>query len=169
MTDSTRKLECVSSLVWSITLQIYSELKMFQTNNVLLEGINIFCVKYIFSLSFQNPVNAGYNSVHNDLLEMLKRRSNVYTISHVCVAYETLAKRADIQKYALRSKNKTWHKVCLKKSKLAQHGYEEGHKICWKKAKVLQIEPNTTYRKYKESAHMSLIDHLNSQPSLDIF
>jgi hypothetical protein len=35
-------------------------------------------------------------------------------------------------------------------------------------AKVLQIEPNTTYRKYKESAHMSLLDHLTSQPSLDI-
>jgi hypothetical protein len=38
----------------------------------------------------------------------------------------------------------------------------------WKEAKVLQIEPNTTYSKYKESAHMSLIDHPISQPSLDI-
>jgi hypothetical protein len=37
----------------------------------------------------------------------------------------------------------------LEKSKCAQHAYEEGHKICWKDAKVLQIEPNTTYRKYK--------------------
>jgi hypothetical protein len=46
--------------------------------------------------------------------------------------------------------------------------YEEGHKICWEEAKVLQIEPNTTYRKYKESAHMYLIDHLFSQPNLDI-
>jgi hypothetical protein len=34
--------------------------------------------------------------------------------------------------------------------------------------KVLQIEPNTTYQKYKEFIHMSLIDHLISQPSLDI-
>jgi hypothetical protein len=34
--------------------------------------------------------------------------------------------------------------------------------------KVLQIETNTTYRKYKESAHMSLLDHPISQPSLDI-
>jgi hypothetical protein len=33
---------------------------------------------------------------------------------------------------------------------------------------VSQIEPNTTYRRYKESAHMSLVDHLISQPSLDI-
>jgi hypothetical protein len=38
----------------------------------------------------------------------------------------------------------------------------------WNEAKVLQIEPNTTYRKYKESAHMSLTDHPTSQPSLDI-
>jgi hypothetical protein len=49
-----------------------------------------------------------------------------------------------------------------------QHAYKEDHKICWKEAKVLQIEPNTTYRKYKESAHMSLIEHPISQSSLDI-
>jgi hypothetical protein len=30
------------------------------------------------------------------------------------------------------------------------------------------IEPNNTYRKYKEFAHMSQIDHPISQPSLDI-
>jgi hypothetical protein len=35
----------------------------------------------------------------------------------------------------------------LEKSKLAQHAYEEGQKTCWKEAMVLQIEPNTTYRK----------------------
>jgi hypothetical protein len=55
----------------------------------------------------------------------------------------------------------------LEKSKLAQHAYK-GHKICWNEAKVLHIEPNTTYRKYKESAHRSLIDHPISQPRLDI-
>jgi hypothetical protein len=37
-----------------------------------------------------------------------------------------------------------------------------------KEAKVLQIESNTTYKKYKESAHMSVLDHPISQPSLDI-
>jgi hypothetical protein len=57
----------------------------------------------------------------------------------------------------------------LEKSELAQHAYEEGHKICCTEVKVLHIEPNTTYRKYKESAaHMSLLDHPISQPSLDI-
>jgi hypothetical protein len=30
------------------------------------------------------------------------------------------------------------------------------------------IEPNTTYRKYKESAHMSLVAHPINQPSLVI-
>jgi hypothetical protein len=58
--------------------------------------------------------------------------------------------------------------VPLEKSKLAQHAYVEGHRICWNEAKVLQIEPNTTHRKYKESAHMFLIDNPISQPSLDI-
>jgi hypothetical protein len=56
----------------------------------------------------------------------------------------------------------------LEKSKSTQHAYEGGQKICWKEAKVLQIEPNTTYRKYKQSAHMSLVDHPINQPSLDI-
>jgi hypothetical protein len=37
-----------------------------------------------------------------------------------------------------------------------------------KSSKVLQIEPNATNRKYKESAHMSLTDHPVSQPSLNI-
>jgi hypothetical protein len=33
---------------------------------------------------------------------------------------------------------------------------------------VLQIEANTTYRKYKESAHMSLVAHPINQPKLAI-
>jgi hypothetical protein len=56
----------------------------------------------------------------------------------------------------------------LEKSKLSQHAYEEGHKICCCEAKILQIEPNTTYKKYKETAHISLLDHPISQSSLDI-
>jgi hypothetical protein len=37
-----------------------------------------------------------------------------------------------------------------------------------KEGKVLQIEPNTIDMEYSESAHMCLIDHQISQPSLDI-
>jgi predicted GIY-YIG superfamily endonuclease len=60
----------------------------------------------------------------------------------------------------------------LKKSKLAQHTEEEGHKICWKDEKVLQIEPHATYRKYKESAHISVcssnqLTQLGHLPHLD--
>jgi hypothetical protein len=51
----------------------------------------------------------------------------------------------------------------FEKSKLVQHVYEEGHKICWNEAKILQIEPNTTYRKYKESTHIS--DRSSDQPT----
>jgi hypothetical protein len=46
----------------------------------------------------------------------------------------------------------------LEKLESAQNVYEEGDTICWKEVKVLEIEQNTTYRKYKESAHISLID-----------
>jgi hypothetical protein len=58
----------------------------------------------------------------------------------------------------------------LEMSKLAHHAYEEGNKVrvCWNEAKVLQIEPNTTCSKYTESAHMTLINDLISQTSIDI-
>jgi hypothetical protein len=39
--------------------------------------------------------------------------------------------------------------------------------MCWNEARVLQIEPNLIYRKYKESAHMSMIVNLIGQPSLE--
>jgi hypothetical protein len=56
----------------------------------------------------------------------------------------------------------------LIEKKITQYSYEETHRICWKGAKVLQVEPNTTYTKYKESVHVSLVDHPISQASLDI-
>jgi hypothetical protein len=85
------------------------------------------------------------------------------------VADVTSVKQADFWN-ALRIKEHKHNLIqgLLEKSKLAQHAYEEGHKICWSEAKVLQIEPNATYRKYKESTHMSLLDHPISQHSLDI-
>jgi predicted GIY-YIG superfamily endonuclease len=43
----------------------------------------------------------------------------------------------------------------LEKSKLAQHAYKEGHRVGWNDARVLEIESNTRYIKYKESAHMA--------------
>jgi hypothetical protein len=51
---------------------------------------------------------------------------------------------------------------------LAQHAYEEGHRVGWDKAIVLEIESNSRYRKYKESAHMACLTNPISQPSLDI-
>jgi hypothetical protein len=55
----------------------------------------------------------------------------------------------------------------LEKSKLAQHTYEEGHHIKWDEAKAIQKEPNTVYRKYKESAHLAYLENTISQPSLE--
>jgi hypothetical protein len=56
----------------------------------------------------------------------------------------------------------------LEKAKLAQHAYEEGHRVGWDEARILDIESNSRYRKYKESAHMACLTNLISQPSLDI-
>jgi hypothetical protein len=54
------------------------------------------------------------------------------------------------------------------KSKLAQHEYEESQCIKWDEAKAIQKEPNTIYRKYKESAHMAYLENMISQPSLEM-
>jgi hypothetical protein len=56
----------------------------------------------------------------------------------------------------------------LEESKLAQHAYEEGNRIGWSEARDLEIESNSRYRKYKESAHVVCSTNLISQPSLEI-
>jgi hypothetical protein len=58
--------------------------------------------------------------------------------------------------------------ISLEKSKLAQHAYEEDHRAVWDKARVLDIENNSRFRKYKESAHMACSTNPISQPSLVI-
>jgi hypothetical protein len=55
----------------------------------------------------------------------------------------------------------------LDRSKLAQHAFE-GHRTGWGEACVLEIESNSRYRKYKESAHMACLTNPISEPSLDI-
>jgi hypothetical protein len=47
--------------------------------------------------------------------------------------------------------------VLLEKPNLAQHAYEEGHRVGWDDASILEIERNSRYRKYKESAHMACL------------
>jgi hypothetical protein len=47
---------------------------------------------------------------------------------------------------------------CVKKSKFAQHAYED-HRVCLKEVKVLHIE-QTPPTGNKESAHMYLVAHL---------
>jgi hypothetical protein len=56
----------------------------------------------------------------------------------------------------------------LQKSKFVQHANKEGHRVGWDKARILEIESNSRYMKYKESAHMAYLTNLISQPSLDM-
>jgi hypothetical protein len=53
------------------------------------------------------------------------------------------------------------------KSKLALLAYEEGNMFDWTQASFLQCEPNATYRKYKETAHMPCSNNPISKPSLE--
>jgi hypothetical protein len=52
----------------------------------------------------------------------------------------------------------------LEKSELAQHAYEEGHMGGWDEARILEIESNSRYRKYKESAHIASLNNPISNP-----
>jgi predicted GIY-YIG superfamily endonuclease len=61
------------------------------------------------------------------------------------------------------------HKEGLQeKSKLSQFAFEEGHSVGWDEARILEIETNSMYRNYKDSAHMVCLTKPVSQPSLDI-
>jgi hypothetical protein len=41
-------------------------------------------------------------------------------------------------------------------------------RVGWDEAKILEIESNSRYKKYKESAHMACLTNPISQPSLNI-
>ena len=51
---------------------------------------------------------------------------------------------------------------------LVQHSYEDSHLVSLREAHVLQIKPNNTCRKYKETAHMACVVCPVSQLSLDV-
>jgi hypothetical protein len=53
-------------------------------------------------------------------------------------------------------------------SKFAQHAHEEGQHIKWDAAKAIQKESSTTYRKYKESAHMAYMENMMSTQPGDV-
>jgi hypothetical protein len=41
---------------------------------------------------------------------------------------------------------------------------KKGHRVGWDDARILEIESNSRYRKYKESAHMTCLSNSISQP-----
>jgi hypothetical protein len=51
---------------------------------------------------------------------------------------------------------------------MAHHAYEEGHQIGWEEARILQIETNSRYIKYKDSAHMECLTNMINQSCLKI-
>jgi hypothetical protein len=113
------------------------------------------------------------SSAGQDRLQMPSRRCSVCVCVCVCVcSIPCDCGRSYIGETSrgLEARTKE-HKYNLTKyllKKLAQRAYEEGHKICWNEAKVLQIEPNAIHRKWKESDHLSVVDHPISQTSLAI-
>jgi hypothetical protein len=57
----------------------------------------------------------------------------------------------------------------LEKSKFAHHAYEEGHRVGWDDGRILEIESNSRYRKYMESALMACLINPISHPSHPIW
>ena len=86
-------------------------------------------------------------------LSPLDKRHSVSIAFPVNVAEDTLVKQA-VQVHEHRHNVK---EGLLEKSKLAQHAFEKGHKVDWDEDRILEIESNTRYRKYKESAYMACL------------
>jgi hypothetical protein len=74
--------------------------------------------------------------------------------SYIAETGSTLAVRLRKHKHNLKE-------GLLEKSKLA-------HRVGWDEARIMEIESNSRYRKYKESAHMACLYNPISQISLDI-
>jgi hypothetical protein len=53
------------------------------------------------------------------------------------------------------------------KSNLVQHACEEGRRVGWNERRILDVESNSRYRKYRQSAHIAYLTHPISHPSLD--
>jgi hypothetical protein len=51
----------------------------------------------------------------------------------------------------------------------AKHAHKDSHIVGWDKTRILEIESNTRYIKYKESAHMACLTIQSSQPNLGIY
>jgi hypothetical protein len=100
-----------------------------------------------------------------DLLEMPNTRGSVYRFPCECGGCY-MCETGRLMEVCTKEHKYNMIQRLLKTSKWAQHAYEDGHQLCWTEAKVLEIEPNSTYRKNKESAHISLVVHSISQPSL---
>lgn len=65
----------------------------------------------------------------------------------------------------LKEHNSNLNEGRFGKSKLALLVCEDGNMFHWTQASFLQCEPNATYRKYKETAHMPCSNNPISQPS----
>jgi hypothetical protein len=65
----------------------------------------------------------------------------------------------------LREHRHNLKEALLEKFKLAQHAYEEGHRVgVWDEARTLEIESNSSHRKYKELAHMACLKNRSANP-----
>jgi hypothetical protein len=90
--------------------------------NTILSEDTIFVSNILSSLSFQDPVNAGYHSVQNNFIRGAQQAEvrSVCTISHVSVADMILAKRADIYvEIRIKEHKCNLTMVCLKKLKIS--------------------------------------------------
>jgi predicted GIY-YIG superfamily endonuclease len=84
----------------------------------------------------------------------LQVAQSIYSVSCECVR-NYIGEIGRPLAVRLREHRHNLQQGLLKKSKLAQHVYEEGHRVRWYDATILEIESNSRYRKHKESANIA--------------
>ncbi|GFG33694.1 hypothetical protein Cfor_02438 [Coptotermes formosanus] len=100
-------------------------------------------------------------------IDTLDRSQCIYRIACEC-GTEYIGKTGRPLNTRIRQHKYNLREGHFDKSKLASHAFEEGHKIDWINTIILQSQPNTIHRKYKEAAYMLRSNDPISQSSLDI-
>lgn len=120
----------------------------------------IFNIKTVFKTKYTLG-NFLRKTKHN--IDTLDKSQCIYGIPCEC-GRECFGEIGRLLNIRIRDHKYNLREGHIDKSKLASHAFDEGHRIDWINTTILQSEPNTIYRKYKEAAGGKLSRKLRPTP-----